>query len=199
MVEANREIVDPRIRRTRQLLQKALGKLMETREFDKISVQDIADEATVNRVTFYDHYPDKFALLNCLVAGRFQELLAKRGVTFDGTCASALRGVVLGVCDYLAATPSTECGRQQRQMASHVDFAVIGVVRHIILGGAEKHRPTEDVSPEMIAATLSWAIYGAANEWARTPTRCASEQIADTITALIVPTFDLLQGKGPGR
>jgi AcrR family transcriptional regulator len=65
----------PVIRRTRQLLQQALEKLLETKDFDKISVQDIADAATVNRVTFYDHYTDKFALLECVVAGRFQNLL----------------------------------------------------------------------------------------------------------------------------
>jgi AcrR family transcriptional regulator len=43
------------VRRTRVLLQQSLGKLLATKEFDKISVQDIAEEATVNRATFYEH------------------------------------------------------------------------------------------------------------------------------------------------
>src|ERR1700677_4733063 len=67
--------VDPRILRTRKLLQQALAKLMEKKEFDAISVQDIAEQATINRATFYDHYPDKFALLECTVGSRFNELL----------------------------------------------------------------------------------------------------------------------------
>ena len=78
------ESLDPRIRRTRQLLQEALGKLLETKDFDEISVQDITEAATVNRATFYDHYTDKFALLEFFVAGRFHALLAQRGVQFDG-------------------------------------------------------------------------------------------------------------------
>jgi len=98
MVEGIGETLDPRIRRTRRLLQQGLGKLLESKEFEKISVQDIADAATVNRATFYDHYADKFALLECLVASRFQELLAERNVQFDGTCASALKAMVLAVC-----------------------------------------------------------------------------------------------------
>ena len=57
--------LDPRIRRTRRLLLHGLGKLLETKEFDKISVQDIAEAATVNRATFDDHYTDKFDLLEC--------------------------------------------------------------------------------------------------------------------------------------
>ena len=41
------ETLDPRIRRTRQLLQDGLQKLLKYKEFDKISEQDIADAATV--------------------------------------------------------------------------------------------------------------------------------------------------------
>src|SRR5271165_2806730 len=78
MVLATCETLDPRIRRTRDLLQQALAKLLETRAFDKISVQDITDYATLNRATFYDHYTDKFALLEAMVGCRFHQLLAQR-------------------------------------------------------------------------------------------------------------------------
>src|ERR1700679_1190491 len=98
MAEICLETVDPRIRRTRVLLQESLGKLLETKGFDKISVQDITEAATVNRATFYDHYTDKFALLECMVGTRFGELLAARGVLFEGGCSSALKGMMLGVC-----------------------------------------------------------------------------------------------------
>ena len=52
------QVRDPRIRRTRKLLQGALGALMQSKSFDEISVQDITEAATVNRATFYDHYND---------------------------------------------------------------------------------------------------------------------------------------------
>src|SRR3977135_4060599 len=104
MPQTIRESVDPRIRRTRKLLHQGLIKLLKNKAFDQISVQDIADAATVNRVTFYDHYPDQHTLLECVVASRFNELLVKRNVKFDGTCSSALSGIVLAVCDYLAGT-----------------------------------------------------------------------------------------------
>src|ERR1700685_4317633 len=116
------ENLDPRIRRTRLALQQALGRLLETKEFDAISVQEIAEAAGVNRATFYDHYTDKFALLECMVGTRFGELLAARGVRFDGGCASALRGMVQGACDYLADAPGMECERQL-QMEAHMGAA----------------------------------------------------------------------------
>jgi AcrR family transcriptional regulator len=185
--------LDPRIRRTRQLLQQALGTLLEQKDFDKISVQDIADQATVNRATFYDHYTDKFSLLECMVGTRFQELLAQRGIIFSGGCASALRGMVLGVCDYLAATPGLACERQL-QLEPHMEAAVIAVVRRMLLDGLRQHPPQNDVSPGMLAATLSWAMYGAAKEWVRTPNRPPSEQIADKVLLLLQPVFNAGQG-----
>jgi AcrR family transcriptional regulator len=186
MVQASREITDPRIRRTRQLLHQALEKLLQEKDFDKISVQDIADAATVNRVTFYDHYTDKFALLECVVANRFNELLAKRNVKFDGTCSSAARGIVLAVCDYLAGTPGMECDRR-RQMEPHLESAVIAVLRRMVLEGLKQHPSHWPLPPEMIATTWSWAIYGAAQEWVRTPNRPPSEDIAGPLVTLVSP------------
>jgi AcrR family transcriptional regulator len=179
------ENLDPRIRRTRLLLQQALGKLLETKEFDKISVQDIAEAATVNRATFYDHYTDKFALLECMVGTRFGELLTARGVRFDGGCSSALRAIVQGVCDYLATAPGAECVRQ----LPHMEAAVIAVVRTMLLKGLTLHPPATGVSPQMLAATLSWAIYGAAKEWLRTPGRVSSDAVVDQVMQLVQPVF----------
>ena len=46
------EVRDPRIRRTRQLLQGALGSLLKIKGFDEISVQDIADSATKLHINY---------------------------------------------------------------------------------------------------------------------------------------------------
>lgn len=197
MSEISSETLDPRIRRTRLMLQQALGKLLEAKEFENISVQDITDAATLNRATFYDHYADKFALLECMVGSRFHELLAERGVTFEGTCSAALKAIVLGVCDYLAAMPRVDCERQ-RQMEPHMESAVIAVVRRMILDGLKQHPAENAVSPEIIAATVSWAIYGAAKEWVLTPNRCPSETIVETIQALVSPIFTPMQALETG-
>ncbi len=187
MSETAGEVVDPRIRRTRQLLHQALENLLEQKHFDKISVQDIADVATVNRVTFYDHYPDKFALLECLVGSRFQELLTGRGIQFD--CSSALKAIVLAVCDYLSGNARIDSDRQ-RQMEPYLEWAVIAVVRRMMLDGLRRHSPQTPAPLEMIATTVSWAIYGAAQEWVRTPNRSSSEEIVDTIAMLVSPILE---------
>src|ERR1700761_7435704 len=97
------ESTDPRILRSRQMLMESLARLLIRKELDDISIQEIADEATLNRATFYLHYADKNALLQAMTAARFRDLIARRGLSFTN-CDGALRAIVLGVCDYLAET-----------------------------------------------------------------------------------------------
>ena len=51
-------------RRTKNLFKNALLRLLETESFAYISVKDIVETAEFNRTTFYNHYVDKFALLD---------------------------------------------------------------------------------------------------------------------------------------
>src|SRR5580698_2452532 len=111
--EASTETVDPRVVRSRRMLMEALARLLNQKEFAEVSVQEIADEATLNRATFYLHYPDKDALLQAMTEARFRELIARRGLSFTD-CDGALRAIALGVCDYLAET--TSCPSQLSQM-----------------------------------------------------------------------------------
>ncbi len=70
--------IDPRIRRTRQMLFKAFQDLLGEKTFDQISVQDLAERSTLNRATFYDHFTDKFALLEAMIGERFSTLIEAR-------------------------------------------------------------------------------------------------------------------------
>jgi AcrR family transcriptional regulator len=182
------ETVDPRIRRTRDLLQQALDKLLQTKEFENISVHDIAEVATVNRATFYDHYTDKFALLEAMVGCRFHQLLSQREVQFDGTCAAALKALVLAVAEYLTRMQGPDGARQ---LEPHMESAMISVVRRILMEGLTKHPPKNGIPVELVAAAASWAIYGAVKEWAHTPARCPADELAPTIMSMVAPILQV--------
>ena len=190
------ESQDPRVRRTRQILQQALAELLQSREFETLSVHEITDAAGVNRATFYAHYPDKFALLECMIAGRLHALLDGRGVVFDGSCNMALKGIVLGVCDFLTQSLRQGVGAKcpkANQLPPHMESAIISVVRGMLLEGIRKHPPEGAYTPELLASTASWAIYGAAREWLQTPDHLSSEEFAPAIQRLVAP---ILQPEG---
>jgi len=56
--------MDRRIQRTQEAIMSALLELIGEKDFDKITINQIADRANVNRGTIYLHYLDKFDLLN---------------------------------------------------------------------------------------------------------------------------------------
>jgi AcrR family transcriptional regulator len=193
------EKLDPRIRRTRELLHGALRQLLQQKEFDKISVQDIAEAATLNRATFYAHYSDKFALLEETIRLSFLELLRRREVRFDGTCSSAFQAIILAVCDYLHEVQQS-LSSKQHQFEPFVEATVIDQVRLVLLEGLRQRAAERQVSPaifspdlippEIIAATASWAIYGAAQQWVHMPDRVPAEQFVAVAVHLVHPILE---------
>lgn len=182
------EVRDPRIRRTRQLLQGALQGLMQAKSFDEISVHDITDAATVNRATFYDHYTDKFALLEAMVAGGFHMLLHERNIYYDGSCPMAIRAVILAACDYLTETRSAqEICTKQSAFDPLVDAAIVTAIRGVLMKGIHKGGALPELSPEILGTAASWAIYGAVKQWFATPDRPLAEEIASPILGLVLP------------
>ena len=68
---------DPRVTRTRTLIREALHDLMEQKPFSEVSVQDIAERATINRASFYAHFADKYFLLEDSTRVAYQAALAE--------------------------------------------------------------------------------------------------------------------------
>jgi AcrR family transcriptional regulator len=188
------ELRDPRQKRTRKLLQDALRKLLQEKPFEEILVQDITDTATVNRATFYDHYGDKFALFEAMVAGDFHELLKERNICFDGTCPSAIEAIVLAVCDYLK-----EIHRNKKQCASKTSFgplldsAVTRAIRIVVLDGLAKRTPRNGVPSDVVASTISSAIYGASREWFYSKRRHRNDELVPFVARVVGP---MLKSRG---
>jgi AcrR family transcriptional regulator len=180
------EVRDPRIRRTRQLLQGALRSLLFTRSFEEISVQEIAEAATVNRATFYDHYTDKFALLDALIAGGFHKLLHERDVRYDAGCPTQASTVIAAVCDYLLAIHANgECTKHS-PFEPLVDAAIIGAIRRVLTRSL-KSINNVPLATEMALTAASAAIYGAAREWQKISGRPPVEEIMPRILEMVLP------------
>ena len=178
------ETTDPRVLRSRQMLMESLLRLLTRKEFADISIQEITDEATLNRATFYLHYPDKNALLRAMTAARFRDLMARRGLSFTD-CDGALRAIALSVCDYLAE--SAGCPAQLAKMP--LEGSIIPVVEGMFQEGAAKHAMAPDTDSKLLATTAAWAIFGAARQWYQTPDRIPAEKMAAKIEAMVKPIF----------
>jgi AcrR family transcriptional regulator len=191
--------VDPRVRRTRQLLQQALMDLMREKSFHAITVQDIAGRATVNRVTFYAHFEDKHALLEYTVREGFRQRLRSRlpeGAPFS---TENLALLIVMVCESLADV-GRHCppphGQLEPLMEKQIKAELYEVLHAWLVAlppGKSKPRPT----PDQAAMVASWAIYGAALQWSQKARPQPAAEFARQVQPMILAGLQL-SAKLPG-
>lgn len=67
--------MDRRVEKSKKAITDALIKLMTEKDFEKITINEIADLANVNRGTVYFHFTDKYDLLNYCIEIHLNELV----------------------------------------------------------------------------------------------------------------------------
>lgn len=187
---------DPRVKRTRQLLIQAFTELLEQKKnIYSISVQDIAARATVNRATFYAHFEDKFAFLECWMGDKFQNILKKKLPDYSITDMGSLRTLIQTIFDYLARfrqyiTPG------DRQFEPLFEVAMHKEVNQLLLQWL-REESSPSVSQEKIEATalvISWGIFGSAVQWNRSPQNRTTEamvrDVLEVVAAGLAPIME---------
>jgi AcrR family transcriptional regulator len=67
--------MDRRIKKNQEAIMNALISLMAEKEFGKITINEIAERANVNRGTIYSHYLDKYDLLDKCIEAHLEQLI----------------------------------------------------------------------------------------------------------------------------
>src|SRR5712692_2043457 len=124
--------VDPRVKRTRKLLQQALIELLQEKGFASISIQDIAERATVNRATHYAHFTDKYALLDSIIREQFQRVVASKLPSTSGEGVNTLGVLIQGVFDFLGEFHQ-DCKPSDTQFDPLIERAVQQELAEILL------------------------------------------------------------------
>jgi len=179
---------DPRVKRTRKLLRDAFSELLAEKSFHAISVQDIAERATVNRATFYAHFEDKHALLDQFVGESFREELLRALPPSAPFSVGNLRQLIVTVLDSLAWFHD-HCKMAHRDIAQLIEARVQRELHDYLLGWFGTLPPRDGgraVGLERAAALASWTIFGAGVEWGRDGERTSSESMAGDVLDLVL-------------
>jgi AcrR family transcriptional regulator len=184
-MEREGKTIDPRVKRTRKLLQQALLDLLQEQSFAGISIQNITERATVNRATFYAHFPDKYVLLDSLLQEQFQQRITSR---FPATTlkweAANVRILIWSSYEFLREVQRL-CKPFDTQMELLVAKLVQQEITHVLLkwlkqGGGLK-TPSR-VRLKTVVSAMSWVILGTVIEWAFQQTLDEEELSPDEIT-----------------
>lgn len=159
--------IDPRILRTRKLLRQALIELTPQKSFEDITIQDITDQATLNRATFYLHYKDKNELLLDVFERLVTDALPQPPTQLD-TFDLNTEGPILAVFDHVA-----EYANFYRAILGENGVpAFMARIRHIIegivlewLSAANLLDHLDGVDPEVMVNFLAAAYLGVITWW----------------------------------
>lgn len=180
--------LDPRIKRTRQLLVTALMELMQEKSFQAITVQDIAERATVNRVTFYAHFEDKFALLEYLMSAAFKDRVQGRLPAESELTPENLMLLIQLIAELLVEM-TAHCppphGQFEPLMEKQIKAGIYDVL-HGWLAQRPVRQARSQPSLEQIATISSWATYGAAVEWSKGARQETAAEFARQVLPLIL-------------
>lgn len=182
--------LDPRVRRTRQLLRNALIELIPEKGFDDITVKDITERATLNRATFYLHYNDKQDLLSKGFEEIWDELIEQSPLPDiqDGTLALENTKATI-LTEFIHLEENAEfyrvmLGKQGvaafiHRLQEHVNITTAARLQ-TVLGGS----PNSLVPIEIVHQFLSSAYVGIIQWWLENDQPYSPEEMADFIVEL---------------
>ena len=176
-------VTDARMLRTRKALHAAMLVLLERKQFDQVTIREIAAEAGIGYATFFRHHSSKAELLEEVAAEQIGKLMA---LTLPLLDAADTRVACLALCKYVG---------EHRALWSALLTGAGGVMREEFIRLAAQDSAG-------LGRTRSWlpvelgAIYGVTATveiltwWLRRPDEFTAEQIAEIVDRLVViPTI----------
>ncbi len=176
--------MDRRIRKTREAILEAFVGLVAEKEFEHITMNEIAERANVNRGTVYLHYTDKFDLLDKCIETYFIQLF-ENCLPISNTTYAPSKASMLRIFDYLQqhaffyTTLLVNKGIpafRERLMAVMLQ----GVGEYLDMSGINR-----GMNKEIMAQFLASAIVGVLEWWITHSMPCSTTDIVDQLWSLL--------------
>lgn len=189
MLNSNSSHVDPRVKRTRKLLESAFKSLMAERPDNEISVGDITRRAGVNRATFYAHFTDIHHFAIEVLRGSFESALREGlspGTPMNSETLTQFGTEVFEFVDYFYKHCAKLDSDKELNIANTFQETVQEFLSSWIRQDRNSMRLFPNSTPENAATALAWALYGGAVRWSHLNPRSPATQAAREIVALLV-------------
>jgi AcrR family transcriptional regulator len=164
--------IDPRTKRTRQMLVEAMQALMA--------------EKSVNRVTFYAHFTDKDALLDYMFKGWVNEALRANLPEDSELSPENLTQLIVTVCEF-SMEMGTHCPPPHNEFEPLMEKQIKAELSEVLKTWLVDEPAPKCSAPQLAAMMASWAIYGAVLQWKqqekREPAREFARKALPMITA----------------
>lgn len=156
---------DPRVVRTRNLIVDAFAYLLKIKDFNSITINDITNKATINRTTFYAHFPDKYALIDGYLTNGFIEFIYRRVESNATLNEETIKNIVISLCEFHEES-NKRCVKSYDSISPHLEkntkIQLENFLSQLLTKSCtESARRSLDLAITM----LTWSIYGVTYRW----------------------------------
>jgi AcrR family transcriptional regulator len=172
---------DPRILRTRKLIDEAFLSVLNDKGFEELSVQDVADRAGINRATFYAHYGDKYDLMADWIRKDFTEKLQEKDLLVRDLSETSVQEIITLVCAYVAGLHG-HCKPPHRHLDWMLEQEITGYCAELFrtwMRGQRNSSGRKSIQTRSTAA--AGAMYALVLDWLLAEKRPSVEAFAKSI------------------
>lgn len=176
--------MDRRIKKTRQLIMDTFIDLLSEKEFEKITINDIAQRADINRGTVYLHYEDKFDLLDKCIEEYVNLLLTHCADSTDTTLDGS---AIQSMFDYLEKNFTIYKLLLNNEglgfFRSRLYAIIAKNVTEVIVEKSEKNKLSNGVTTHFLTS----AFIGVLEWWINNSMPCNVQEITEQLLVLLEP------------
>lgn len=155
--------MDRRIQKSKQAIMDSLIKLMFEKDFESITINEIAETANVNRGTVYLHYVDKFDLLDQCIDAHLKQLV--ESCIPEEDIASTSKAAMLRTFEYLEKDSFFYSTMMTNKGISAFRNRVMTTMEHILGKQMDLIDLDKDLNKEITLQFLASAFTGVLEWW----------------------------------
>ncbi len=176
--------MDRRILKTRQSIMNMFVDLLAEKGFEKITINDIAERANINRGTVYLHYVDKFDLLDKCIETHIELLLQHCANNADNTLnARAFQSIFEYLEKNFAIYKLLLCNEGSGFFRNRLYAIVAQSVTEVICAKPESNAFSNGVTIHFLTS----GFIGVLEWWINNSTPCSAQEITEQFLLLLEP------------
>ncbi|ANE45207.1 TetR family transcriptional regulator [Paenibacillus swuensis] len=187
--------MDRRIKKNQEAIMNALIGLMAEKDFEKITINEIAERADVNRGTIYSHYADKYDLLDKCLQTHMEQLVQSCSPA-DETGLYPARDTLLRTFQLMEQNAlfytTLLTNKGVPSFRNHLQALMIRGIHEQI---DQSHMDLGELQKDILAQFLSSATVGVIEWWFVQKMPCSAKDMTDQLWKLLELHQMLPQGK----
>ncbi|CAM4395480.1 AcrR family transcriptional regulator [Paenibacillus endophyticus] len=177
--------MDRRIKKNQTAIMNALIHLMASKDFEKITINEIAEYADVNRGTIYSHYIDKYDLLDKCIEVNIEQLIdsclpENPADAYPSKHSLRRTFELMEKNAFFYKTLLTNKGVPS--FRNHLQEMMIQGIREQIV---DHHLSLNELQKDILVQFLSSATVGVIEWWLTHEMPCSSEEITEHLWVLL--------------